>query len=106
MAFVAVTYWINGKPAQVVGLWEGMPKEGVLWVDVNNHRMQGMDNYWVHGNFYGGFSDPENDYGGFRKSRWRIDPFERAKRQLPPHTAHVIRGVMLSDDDARELGLI
>ena len=103
---ITVAYWLNGEVLELTGSWEGMLAENVLWVDIGNHRMQGMDNYWVHGSFYGGFSDPENDYGGFRKTRWRIDPFERVKRQLPPHTAYVIRGVLIPDADAERLGLI
>lgn len=101
-----VAYWINRQVVVAVGPWENMRVEGVLWVEIGNHRMQGADNYWVHGNYYGGFTDPENHYGGFRMTRWQLDPHKRVKRELPPPEAHVIRGVLIPDDDARELGLI
>jgi len=85
-----------------------MPTDGVLTVTINDHRMQGMDNYWVHEGYYGAFIDPENRdiYEGKMKSRWKIDPFEKASRILPPADAHVIRGVLIPDEDARRLGLI
>jgi len=105
---MVVTYWRDGRAVGVEGLWIGMPVEDVLWVDIGNHRMQGMDNYWVHGNYYGAFNDSENRdvYEGFMQSRWRIEPFEKASRTLPPKNAYVIRGVTIPDEDAVRLGLI
>ncbi len=92
----------------VDGEWVYAPVKGVLWLQVGAHRLQGMDNYWVHGNFYGAFNDARNRewYDGPMKSRWQIHPFRKARRMLPPKSAHVVRGTMVSDSEARELGLI
>lgn len=105
---VTVAYWRDDDVVEISGEWAEMPTTGVLWVDLGNHRMQGMDNYWVHEGYYGAFIDPENRdiYEGKMESRWKIDPFEKASRVLPPADAHVIQGVLIPDEDARRLGLI
>ncbi len=94
--------------SSVDGGWVDAPDEGVLWLQVGAHRLQGMDNYWMHGDFYGAFNYDHNRgwYDGPMKSRWRIRPFQKAHRILPPKTAHVVHGAMVSDSEARELNLI
>ena len=93
--------------------WRDAPTTGVLWVDVMRdgyrHRLSGHDNYWVHDDAFGVFNDPENRewYGGAQATAWRwtgsgsesIDP-------VVPRHARVLRGVLVPDDVARELGLL
>ena len=111
----AVVYW-RGVPRTITNRdmrWGDLPTDGVLWVDVTRdgyrHRLSGHDNYWVHGDAFGVFNDPENAawYGGAQATAWRwtgsgsesIDP-------VVPRHARVLRGVLVPDDVARELGLL
>jgi hypothetical protein len=95
--------------------WGELPTGGVIWVDVINggyrHRLQGHDNYWVHGNSFGVFNDPENWewYGGkeqFFKWRWTGRGSEVVIPAHVPRKAHVLKGVTVSDEVAWELGLL
>ncbi len=90
------------------GEWVDARVDGVLWLVVNDHTVQGMDNYWMHNGHYGAFNDESNRdwYEGPMKSRWQIDPFVKVSRILPPSAAHVVRGELITDDAARKVGLI
>lgn len=104
--------------------WSALPagdgvSSGVAWVDVwdsgFHHRLSGFDYYWVDPSTrsFGVFNDPSNWrwYGGgpakqYLAWRWTGVGSELIAPALALATAHVLNGVMLSDDDAREVGLL
>ena len=114
----SVAYW-EGRVvfrASTDYLWSDLPTEGVLWVDVRrggyHHRLVGMDNYWLHGDSFGVFNDPSNWawYGGGPEAqyvawRWVGGGSERIDPSVP-EAAHVLRGVLVPDEIAWELGLL
>ena len=109
-----VLYW-NGREAEsvVADRWRDYPVEGVLWADLwqNGYhtRLVGLDNYWLHGDAFGVFNDPENYdwYPGKQAMafRWTGAGSEEIEPVVPPG-AHVLRGVMVPDEVARELGIL
>lgn len=115
----SVAYWRDGQVATLdsdTHRWANLPVEGVLWVDVQigryRHQLRGMDNYWVSGDQFGMFNDPENAdwYPGPQRVSYRLTgdrrhPYERLSKAAPPE-AQILRGLMLSDSDAREVGLL
>ena len=114
-----VAYW---EDSQVVFRgsgefeWADLPTEDVLWVDVRDggfhHRLSGFDNYWVHDDAFGVFNDPENWgwYGGDPKRQafaWEWTGVgSRTVRPGVPDGARVLRGVLVPDEVAWELGLM
>ena len=71
--------------------------------------MSGRDVYWLAGDRFGCFNDPENyRRWGSQASGWRWPEGENPHRDdaRPPGDARVWRGVMLPDDQAREVGLL
>ena len=95
--------------------------EDVVWIDVGDHRrLQGFDTYWVAdygtGEWeYGVANDDENMgsmYDGVQFAAWRWDGAEEVDLgPLRPPTnpfADVTfwRGVMLTDEQARFVGLV
>lgn len=94
--------------------WRHLPTEGVLEVRLylgSGHQgLRGMDNYWLHGDEFGVFNDPENFswYQGYQAVTWRLEDgsFVRYADEQPPRQARVIRGIMVDDDIAREVGIL
>ncbi len=94
-----------------VAYWEY--PENVIWIDLPQRRLQGFDNYWIAWPRYGMWQDAENigtmysadgphavafeDKGHYEVE---IDPFPI------PTTAVWFRGHMLTDEQARFVGLI
>lgn len=103
-----VAYWESGRLVERSGA--DLPTDKVLWVDLGHRRLQGMDNYWVDGEVYGMFNDPENAevYEGYQSVAWVYEGgAERQDRRLRPGPEAVIfRGVQLSDRNARKVGLL
>lgn len=95
-----------------VGYWDDPTR--VIWVWVGTHRrLQGYDTYWVAGNRYGVCNDAENMgamYDGAQAYAWEWDGADERPvvpaPATPPAGATVWRGYMLSDDDARRIGVI
>lgn len=100
-----VAYW--DEPSQVI------------WVDLGHRRMQGADNYWISGNRYGMWQDPENRDTMYADSEIHEVAFEyfgwseelghqeiQLEDPTPPPDAQVWRGFMLTDEQARFVGLI
>lgn len=98
------------SPASVCSIaWWEHPSR-IIWVDLPKRRLQGFDNYWVDWPRYGMFQDPENmgtmyegdeavafeDHGDHEIA---IDP-------TPPDGVEIMRGYMLTDEQARFVGLI
>ena len=116
----AVAFWEAGRVVTRASdhfAWGDLPTEGVLWVDVRegeyHHRLVGADNYWVHDRAFGVFNDPENWrwYGGtpsdqYRAWRWTGAGSERVRPAAPPAFARVLRGVLVPDEVAWDLGLL
>ena len=97
-----------------VGYWDD--PEQVIWIDLlfpdgRGRRLQGFDNYWVSGFDYGMWQDEENIgtmYEGVHRVAWRWTPGEgevEAVEGAPPSSARVWRGYMLTDEQARFVGL-
>ena len=111
----AVVYW-RGRTRTITNRdmrWGDLPTENVVWVDVMRdgyrHRLQGFDNYWVHDDAFGVFNDPENAawYPGAQALAWRwTGAGSEVIAPVVPPFAHVLRGVLLPDEVARELGLL
>lgn len=92
----------------------------VIFVDVEStffpgqkQRLQGFDNYWVDldSSTFGVFNDPENYdiYEGYqeRSYRWKQGGHELLSEDfIIPETKVVCYGIMISDDEAVELGLL
>jgi hypothetical protein len=92
-----------------VAYWE--TPDAVVWVDTPRRRLQGFDNYWFAGNTYGVYNDPDNAdmYDGAMAFAWHLDDdgTEIALPETkPPANATILRGVMLTDDDARAVGIL
>lgn len=92
-----------------IAYWEH-PSQ-IIWIDLPKRRLQGFDNYWIAFPQYGMWQDDENMgtmYDGLAAVAFEdrgdheieIDP-----TNLPDH-ADTWRGFMLSDDQARFVGLI
>ncbi len=94
-----------------LGYWE--TPDRVLWLDLGHRRLQGFDNYFVAGNTYGVFQDPENigpmyDPAGVTSAAWRLEDGTETELEdpTPPADATIFRGFMVPDDTARALGLL
>ena len=104
-----VTYWAGGGLTSTLNAsgddWQAMPREGVLWLDVEHrgyrHRLQCRDFYWTSGERFGMF-DAGTDGVAYRAGE---RGFERTGPGVPSG-AVVFAGVLIPDDDARRLGLI
>jgi hypothetical protein len=111
----SVTYWHHDETITIAS-WEGnawhdLPETGVLWVDCYRdgyrHRMQGYDYYWVLGERFGCFNDPDSRFGdGYAGACWECDWNQTWTDREPPAYAHIIAGIMLPDATAAELGLL
>jgi hypothetical protein len=84
--------------------------DDVVWVDLPHRRLQGFDNYWIDGHRYGVWNDPANFamYDGVQAIAWEdTDGVEvELADPTPPSTATVLRGVLLTAEQASFVGLI
>ena len=100
-----------------VAYWD--TPDQVLWIDLGHRRLQGADTYWVAGNRYGIALDVENRHTMYADSEvheaaWEYlghsEQLGHQEVQLadptPPADATVWRGFMLTDEQARWVGLI
>ena len=79
----------------------------MLWVDLWwcgwAQRLAGRDYFWLHGDAFGLFNDPENIsvYGGDpnqQASAWLATPDGSIPiSSVPPVGAHVLAGILLPD---------
>lgn len=93
--------------------WWNLPDRIIyvdLWLDGANHRrrLQGMDNYYLDGRYYGMFNDPENEdiYEGLQEVGWHLTA--EGQEQGHKHTpgpSQVKKGVMIPQDLAERLGV-
>ncbi|MFU8868668.1 hypothetical protein [Natronococcus sp.] len=76
----------------------------------HEHRLGGLDVYWVLGDTYGAFADPENLelYGGAPAVayRWNEHGHVALEDTRPPPAALFARGILIPDDEARQIGLL
>lgn len=91
-----------------VAYWED-PSQ-VIWVDLGHRRLQGMDWFFVGSRSYGMWNDPRNRdvyEGRMSVGFWFIDGVETEMDVfvIPPR-AVVYEGYMLTDEQARFVGLI
>ena len=99
-----------------VGAWRKAPPEGVVNVHISQgdsrHTLRGMDNYWIHeeSRTYGMFNDEGSEgYEGVMSVAWSWESQDQhvpLEDTTPPQGVHIIRGVMLPDEYAKELGLL
>lgn len=90
--------------------------DAIAYIDIYDdtdwrvRRLQGMDNYWICANGqYGMYNDRENYniYDGKQAVAFRIDGLFERELEIPlPETAVSKAGVMMTDEHAREIGLI
>jgi hypothetical protein len=91
----------------VIGYWD--TPDQVIWVWVGNHRLQGMDNYWVDWPRYGMFNDPVNIdwYPGRQEVAWEWTPDGEIEIDpTPPDGVTIHRGFMLTTEQAEFVGLL
>jgi hypothetical protein len=91
--------------------WNDLPVDGVVFVTVYHdgyrHQMRGYDNYWVDRDQFGCFNDQNSPFGApYAGQRWMCDWNQTWTNRNPPRNVHVLRGVMLTDDVADEIGLL
>lgn len=112
-------YWLAGEAVTFDSdhtRWGALPQDGLLRVRVRRdeytHTLAGFDNYWLHGISFGVFNDPENLawYGGNPDAQaFAFSWPEEREIVIPAHAppgAHVVRGVLVPDEVAWELGLM
>ena len=100
--------------SHTVAYWDH--PDQVVWVDLPHRRLQGFDNYWVAWPRYGMWQDPENIgtvYTDSVDARHVVAFEDRGDHEveLPPGEpvpagAVILRGFMLTDEQARLVGLI
>ena len=109
---VRVEHWWGRLPLELVDGLDG-PKDGVTRVyisrDGNTMILAGRDTYWVYADRFGCFNQPENHRRwGRQQSSWRWPEGQNPHRDGTPvpDGATVWQGVMLPDDQARQVGLL
>jgi hypothetical protein len=109
--------------------WYELPQTGVVDVFIEHggysHLLSGVDNYWLSGNFYGWYNNT-GSLGEWEEEQRRVNGHEQVVYEgsmmmvfewedpeqhlvigeYIPENVHVISGVMLPDELARELGMI
>lgn len=94
----SVTYWEDGDVVIRTSrkyAWDELPRGGVLRVETPDSFSQGHDHYWLEDDGSIGYAD-HHDYDA---SGWPVIGCELPDR-------HVINGMMIPDEEARELGLL
>ena len=110
---IQAEYWFGQLPLEVVDGLDG-PTNGITRIYVRRGAetmvLSGFDNYWVAGDRFGIFNDEENFdwYEGEQSAGYRWPEGENAHRDDSPIPAgaKLWRGVMLPDDEAKEVGLL
>jgi hypothetical protein len=129
-----VRYYNNSLPLVEVTSdemeWNELVVDGVIEVDVINgrymHTLSGMDYYWISGSRYGMFNETgsiaeieanirlnnghEQVYyssgSNARMLDWENEHIDMGDIFPDKDTTHILKGVMITDDEAREIGLI
>lgn len=90
----------------------------IIFVDVESsffpgqkHRLQGFDNYWVdlNSHTFGVFNDPENYdiYEGHQERSYLWDEKGKSLLLTPaPNSAVFMFGIMITDKEAKSVGLL
>jgi len=112
-------YWLAGEVVTFDSdhtRWGALPQDGLVRVHVRRgeytHTLVGFDNYWMHGMSFGVFNDTENLawYGGNPDAQAFAFAWPKGGEVViapdPPQGAHVVRGVLVPDEAAWELGLM
>ena len=111
---VQVEHWWGRLPLEFVDGVDG-PSDGVtrVYVRRGDEKMvlAGWDTYWLAGDRFGYSADPENFYRYAVRPRpsawcWPEGHNPRRDDRPMPDGATVWRGVMLPDDQARQVGLL
>jgi len=98
-----VAYWQDDNLTIITSEdmgWEDLPEEGVLWVEVGNQRLQGMDRYWLH--------EPSGSFGAFIVDYDQYDhngPYEASYGPGGEGYVHILKGAWVPDEVAQELGI-
>lgn len=92
-----------------VAYWD--QPDQVLWIDLEHRRLQGFDTYWLKGNQYGVCNDNENMVSMYEGRQWAAyeltDEGEiEIEQPTPPEGAMVWRGFMLTDEQAKFVGIL
>lgn len=98
-----------------IAYWE--KPDQVVWIDLGHRRLQGYDNYWIDWPRYGVFNDEENMgsmYEGLQAAAWEYQGFTLQGGHVeielvdptPPEGVTIYRGFMLTDEQARFVGII
>jgi len=127
-----VKYYLGSLPLSSITSsemsWENLPIENVIFVMVKKdgmiHTLKGYDNYWVNGNEYGCFNNTgqlaideetnrllegytEIQYEGLMDCYYNWDDDCRFMGEKSDKNGlHILKGVMIPDDEARQIGLI
>ncbi len=110
---VQVEHWWGHLPLEIFDGLDG-PSGGVTRIYIRRGAetmiLSGFDNYWIGGERFGLFNDEENFdwYEGEQSAGWCWPEGNNPRRDdLPiPDDAIMWRGVMLPDDQAKEVGLL
>jgi hypothetical protein len=109
--------------------WEDLPIDNVIQMEIKKgdctHVIGGFDNFWMSGSHYGVFNNTgslgeyealqrlENGheqvyYEGAQAIMYDWDQDHINMGEIFPDTTkvHILKGVMIPDDQAREIGLI
>jgi hypothetical protein len=108
--------------------WEELPTSNVIEVDIlkdgYRHTLRGMDNYWLSGSYYGMFNNTgslalyeeeqrrlnghqEVEYGGTTPITYKWETTHiKVEETVNLTLIHILSGVMVPDEHAREFGLI
>ena len=98
-----------GQPLpHTVAYWDD-PSQ-VIWVDLGHRQLRGVDYYFVAEDTYGGWNDPANydQYEGKQSAAYRLHP-DGTEEEIPfsvPRDAVIYEGYMLTDEQARFVGLL
>ena len=109
---VRVEHWWGRLPLQTIDGVDG-PYDGVTRVYIsrsgNTMILAGRDTYWIYDDRFGCFNQPENHRRwGRQQSSWRWPEGQNPQPDDAPvpDGATVWQGVMLPDNQAREVGLL
>jgi len=108
--------------------YEQVANDNVISITISSasysHTLQGFDYYWISGSEYGAFNATgslavqeeearreagyqEVVYEGVMKCRYRWNTqHESLGEQDAPTACKILNGIMIPDDDAREIGLL
>ena len=125
-------YYINQLPlikySSIDYSYDDLPEDGLVMINIikgdYNHLIYGMDNYWIDNNKYGMFNNTgelaeleeeqrrlngnqEVEYIGYSNVAWSWDEQHIFLNDYQfDENIKVIKGIMLPDNIAKEIGLI